>query len=225
MPVIYDTTSKQKLGTVYSYTKTKWIYPPYSDTRDNYRYINKWISKNEHNINITGMGMTGASKTCYINDINTVFKYNDNLSRFGNQIKREIKIYTRFYTEFNKILPRIYSHGTFWMIEERLILLNKATFYKITKILYYRWKNLIHDIKLPKYSKHIDILTILKNQIKKEHTWIYTNKNLLSIIYFCYKSGTEIEDMAIYNLGKTKKGNNIKIIDYGLKNNRKIESQ
>ena len=65
----------------------------------------------------------------------------------------------------------------------------------------------------------------LKNQIKKEHTWIYTNKNLLSIIYFCYKSGTEIEDMAIYNLGKTKKGNNIKILDYGLKNNRKIESQ
>ena len=31
--------------------------------------------------------------------------------------------------------------------------------------------------------------------------------------------------MAIYNLGKTKKGNNIKILDYGLKNNRKIESQ
>ena len=60
MPVIYDTTSKQKLGTLYSCTKTKWIHPPYSDTRDNFRYINKWISKNEHNINITGKGMTGA---------------------------------------------------------------------------------------------------------------------------------------------------------------------
>lgn len=51
----------------------------------------------------------GGTKIVKINDEKTVFKYNYDIEKYGNQINTEIKIYQKFYNQYKDILPKIYS--------------------------------------------------------------------------------------------------------------------
>ncbi len=220
MPVIYNKTTESKVGTIYKKADSPWIIPPPST--NSMKKIDKWISNNLQYINKKSESFSGASKTCIMNDNNTVFKYLYDIDNYGNQILEEIKIYKKWYSEFFYLLPKIFLFSKFWMIEEQVKLITKNSFYNYTKVSYSKWRNLKDSIKLPKYSKKVDIMEILNEFTKRKNSkfkWILKNKILISIIDFCYKSGAKIGDMHYDNLGVSKKDKKLRILDYGFTNN------
>jgi hypothetical protein len=219
MPVIYNKTTESKVGTIYKKANSPWIIPPPST--NSMKMLDKWLSSNLQYINKNSESFSGASKTCIMNDNNTVFKYLHDIEGYGNQILEEIKIYKKWYTEFFYLLPKIFSFGKFWMIEEQVKLINQRSFYNCTKVSYDKWADLKDYIRLPKYSKKVDIMVIL-NEFVNDHSkfkWILENKVLISVIDFCYKSGAKVMDMHNENLGISKKDKTLRILDYGFTNN------
>lgn len=227
-PIAYDDKTILKIGTKDSITKTKWgPAPPKNIGIDDLQdWVNDMIKNGVMDFHTLGKG---ASKTCKYNDgKKTVFKYNYNTKTYGNQIAFEVKIYEKHFAKYSDIIPKFYMWGKHWVIQEYLESTNDNTklFEKVTNIPWYVWNNSLSGLQdcqeswnlrhHPKDTVKSFIKTEVSVRYRDNVEKILENKNLMTIIEFCFKTKARIFDMHEANLAVTKDRKTIKVIDFGI---------
>jgi hypothetical protein len=230
-PIAYDDETSEKVGTIDSISKTKWGKAP--SPKIGLYDLKYWVNNAIHENILTDITLgTGATKICKFNeDEKTVFKYNWNLSSYGNQIAKEVKIYKKYSSKYESILPKFYKWGDHWLIQEYVepLKYNESVFKKVTGIDWNEWDSYCSVFHLAQLSWNEfhhpkdTILSTIKSQMKNASesliikiNKILNNKNLYKIIEFCFKTKVSINDMHEGNLAFTKNRKTIKIIDFGI---------
>lgn len=230
-PIAYDDETYAKIGTVDPKTKTKWgeAPPPKIKIDDLHDWVNNAVRENI--LTPVKLGR-GATKMCKFNeDEKNVFKYNWSLSSYGNQIASEVKIYKKYASKYEDIIPKFYKWGDHWVIQEYLTPLkdNESLFEKATGVKWKEWEDILSvfhfsqqswnrehhpkdTIRSTVKSEMKNVSESLTNRINK----ILDNKNLYRIVEFCFKTKASVNDMHAGNLAITKDHKTIKVIDFGI---------
>ena len=237
-PIAYDDETEAKVGTIDKETNTKWEKAP--DANLTIPQLNNWFKEavNRGILKDEQLGK-GATKICRFNEnLKTVFKYNHNLERYGNQIANEINAYKKYHSKFQSILPKFYKWGKHWVIQEYVkdVKGNPSEFQKVTGLPYVVWSDASYEL----YSFQQDFDNIPTKQVKsireeiekfvnrnyekgsydeKVISRILANKNLYEIIEFCFKTKVSLNDMHQGNLGISP-DKKVKVIDFGVRSDQ-----
>lgn len=115
-PLAYDDETENLVGKVDTKTGTKWgNLPP---TNIKIPQLVKWVEKQiEDGVLVGTLIGEGATRRVDFNDGKTIFKYNYT-TNLGNQTKEEIETYYDVKSEWSDCIPKIYSHGENWSVQE-----------------------------------------------------------------------------------------------------------
>lgn len=244
-PLMYDEPTEKKRGKLDIGTWTKWgEVPPKDIPLDK---LKRWVeTRVKHGIikRVSPDKLSpgkGISRIVFINDKNTVFKWNyDVTSATKNQTERENELYNKWKDTYAIYLPTMYMNGTHWSIQERAKVLDNPELVKLflpkkTKKPFnyqefyekYKWFN-IHLVQkqlidLNEYYKcktYRECEDYINSKISTSlqgfydefiHSFLH-DKRIKEIELFANDVGL-IWDLKLANLGLI--GNRVVVIDYG----------
>lgn len=232
-PIIYDDETRGKVGTVDDASGLKWSEPPAKDA--SMEEVQEWVSimVRRKVLKLANLGQ-GKSKIAKFNDNKTVFKWNHDVTEFGDQIEEELRIYRRFGKKYSDVLPVLYDSGDNWLIQELLVPVEDDynEFERITGVPFhefdemkdqvnYAWQDTLNMIGKVSFDKFHKVFTdnFIRNTVGKQREvlWnkLWNNNNIKRIFMFGIDAKVSIADFHDGNVGMTKDGK-IKVIDFGV---------
>ena len=241
-PLAYDDETDSLIGTYDEESQTYWgKLPP---TKASVKQIEEFVKQGiEDGIFKDKYLGAGASRIVEANDGKTVFKWNYDTSKFGNQTKYEVETYNKFKNKFGDVIPKIYKYGNHWEVVEKAEPFDDEKFNKLTKMnrivkgkpeyVWLSFVGMMKDIdetlgydsvkKLNSYS-YANAQNYLKIEadpaIYEEYKpWMHVllqNPNIYKICCFLIESGVGFSDMHIGNLMFI--GDKMVVTDYGVTN-------
>lgn len=232
-PIVYDDETRGKVGTVDDASGLKWSEPPAKDA--SMEEVQEWVSimVRRKVLNLANLGQ-GKSKIAKFNDNKTVFKWNHDVTEFGDQIEEELRIYRRFGKKYSDVLPVLYDSGDNWLIQELLVPVEDDynEFERITGVPFYEfdemkdqvnyaWQDTLNMIGKVSFDKFHKVFTdnFIRNTVGKQREvlWnkLWNNNNIKRIFMFGIDAKVSIADFHDGNVGMTKDGK-IKVIDFGV---------
>lgn len=233
-PIAYDDETRAKIGSRDLKTKTVWGKTP--PVNANEYEIEEWIKncqkkgilKQDSYIN------AGSSRAIDFNDGKTVFKYNIvHGFDFGNQTDTENKIYKKFGSKWQHLLPTIYKSGINWQVVESVdCKFTNAKFKKATGVKWEDWEMFIDEIWVESLTENFikakksakKALVDLNKKLDDEYYGflirISESPALCEMIEMCFDTGINWADFHDQNLGF--KNGNLIIVDWGFKPSRPI---
>ena len=135
-PLAYDDETEAKVGTVDPETGTVWgKLPPKDATIEE---IASFVTQMKEDGVLNPIPQEyvsrGASRYAEFNDGKTMFKWNYDDKKYGNQTKYEVQTYEKFKGQYGDVLPKFFAHGNHWAVVEKLKPFNSNDFTKLTKI-------------------------------------------------------------------------------------------
>ena len=135
-PLAYDDETEAKVGTVDPETGTVWGKLPPKDATIN--DIISFVTRMKDEGVLIPIPQEyvsyGGSRFAEFNDGKTMFKWNYDDKKYGNQTKYEAQTYEKFKDRYKEVLPKFYAFGNHWAVVEKLKHFNSNDFTKLTKI-------------------------------------------------------------------------------------------
>lgn len=221
-PAAYDDETTKKIGKRDDVTGTIWGEWPDEDA--SVAQVAKWVYDSIDNDILKDQFLgSGASRKVEFNDGKTVFKYNHDVEKFGNQTKVENEIYKKWGVKYKKFLPKIFKSGDNWQIIEFIdCKFTPEKFEKATGISFESWDRFTHLLNFRKlkdlYKENDNSVEKALNTVPAEIVKvILSSKVIMEILDMCMITGINYFDFHKFNLGF--KDGNLVIIDYGFGHN------
>lgn len=249
-PLVYDDETEEKLGDWDSESGSYWGELPkeHANTVEIEKFLKDCVvvgTIHPDAWDVNDKERSGASRTIAFNDGKTVFKYNYNVEKFGDQTANELYVYKKYYSQFKDVIPKIYKHGRNWMIVQKLNEWTEDRFWNATKIkklvsgtsgnVWAAYMNTVMDIleyiPFDEFKKFVgkspeSVKEYIRDNCGRKGGKIadsYTpfmqvltnNKNVNRILEFCSVTGVDMGDLHTKNIMFDDKGN-MMVSDFGL---------
>lgn len=223
-PVAYDDETRSKVGFHDEESNTIWGHAP--DKNAKVAEVEQWVSESIRKGILKSEGNhlgTGASRTCLYNNGKTAFKFNHNISRYGNQTAKEVSFYKKYGSKFSDVLVKILDYGKNWQIVEYAKPYTPGKFLDSTGCAYWQFSDFCNDIdqdemldmyKANKKNVSQAIKGVAKGKREASYLQVARSPILCRMIEFCLVSGSQYSDLHSGNIGF--RGTDPIIIDFGL---------